>query len=254
MIDFELTATIPEQLGCLGLDWPTVAIMYEQLAYGDMGFAFTQFHTAFFGKSIQNWPEPKRNLILPKFLEDNTFLLATSHSEPHGMTEYFLPYDVPGKGIKTYAEKRGDDYVLNGTKQFCSNAVNAKVIFVTARTDRHGPITKSLSSFMVPTDTPGLTIGKPYEYMGARILPTSPLYLDNVRIPADYLLGPKPGMAYEIGLPHASLVLLLKSSILTGGFQALYEESLKYARDGGLPGWLRSIQRMSRRTLNSPGL
>ena len=225
------TATIPEELGGLGLDWPTIVIMYEQLAYGDLGFAFTQFHTAFFGKGIGNWPEHKRNFILPKFLEDDTFLLSTSHSEPHGMTEYFVPYDVPGGGIKTYAEKQGDEYVINGTKQFCSNAVNAKVIFVTARTDKEGPMTKSLSSFLMPVDTPGLTIGKPYEYMGARMLPTSPLYFEDARLPADYLLGPKPGVAYEMGLPHASLVLLLKSCILVGGFQALYEESLKYARE-----------------------
>jgi alkylation response protein AidB-like acyl-CoA dehydrogenase len=67
--------------------------------------------------------------------------------------------------------------------------------------------------------------------MGARLLPTSPIYLEDVRVPADYILGPKPGGAYEAGKPHATLVLLLKCTILLGAFQALYDEAVKYARE-----------------------
>ena len=91
------------------------------------------------------------------------------------MTEIVLPYE-PG-GFTTFAEKRGDTYVINGTKLYCSNAPLAKVIVMNARTDREGPLTKSWSQFILPVDTPGFIIGKVHDHMGMRMLMTADRYV-----------------------------------------------------------------------------
>jgi alkylation response protein AidB-like acyl-CoA dehydrogenase len=202
------TTTIPEELGGSGLDLKTIVIMWEELAWGDMGFAFSLYHTIFFGRGISHMPESLREELLPPFLKDDTFLLAYALSEPQGMTEVVLPYDGPDGGFKIFAEKQGDEYVVSGTKQYCSNAINAKIIVLNARTKKNAPLRESWSSFFMPVDTPGLTIGKPHDHMGARLLPTSELFLEDVRIPARYLIGGEENKGFEQNLVHDPVVLV----------------------------------------------
>jgi len=225
------TTTIPEELGGSGLDLKTIVIMWEELAWGDMGFAFSLYHTIFFGRGVSHMPESLREELLPPFLKDDTFLLAYALSEPQGMTEVVLPYDGPDGGFKIFAEKQGDEYVVSGTKQYCSNAINAKIIVLNARTKKNAPLRESWSSFFMPVDTPGLTIGKPHDHMGARLLPTSELFLEDVRIPARYLIGGEENKGFEQNLVHDPVVLLLKNTIVLGTSWALYEESVRYARE-----------------------
>ncbi|MDA8249873.1 MAG: acyl-CoA dehydrogenase family protein [Rhodospirillales bacterium] len=91
-------------------------------------------------------------------------------------------------GIRTRARRDGGDYRISGAKIWCTNAQHADVILVAARTgdsDRNGPV----NLFIVERDAPGLTIGRKEPKMGARGVPSSPLFLDDVRVPAANRLG-----------------------------------------------------------------
>ncbi len=99
-------------------------------------------------------------------------------------------------GIKTRARRDGTDYVINGSKIWCTNALFADFILVAARAgddDKPG----GLNLFIVETNTPGLTIGGKEPKMGGRGVPSSPLFLDNVRVPVENRLG-EEGLGFKI--------------------------------------------------------
>jgi acyl-CoA dehydrogenase len=221
------TTGVPKEYGGVGLDLLTQTIMWEELAWGDIGFAFSLYHTIFFGRAVPHMPKEIRDEFLPRFLEDDTFLLAYSLSEPRGMTEVVLAYEEGG--FDTFAEKKGDEYVINGNKLYCSNSTLASIITVSARTIRKGPLTKSWSRFLVPVGTPGLTIGKVHDHMGLRMLMTAELAFEDMHVPAKYLIG-EENKAYHDNLKEDPIVITLKNTNLLGGLRALYEESLNYAR------------------------
>jgi alkylation response protein AidB-like acyl-CoA dehydrogenase len=91
-------------------------------------------------------------------------------------------------GMKTTARRDGDEYVLDGSKTFITNAPYADVFLVYARV-RGGALDGGIQPFIVTRDTPGLTTGPPMRKMGMRGSPTGEVFLDGVRVPADRLLG-----------------------------------------------------------------
>src|SRR5690606_8600562 len=90
-------------------------------------------------------------------------------------------------GIKTRAEKTADGFVLNGAKIWCTNSDIADFILVAAKY-REGE-KDGISLFIVEKGTPGLQVGRKEEKMGARGVPSCPLFLDNVSVPAENMLG-----------------------------------------------------------------
>lgn len=99
-------------------------------------------------------------------------------------------------GIRTRARREGTDYVLNGAKIWCTNALYANFILVAARTNEDDE-PGGLNLFIVDTEAPGLTIGGKEPKMGARGVPSSPLFLDDVRVPMENRLG-QEGLGFKI--------------------------------------------------------
>jgi len=119
-----------------------------------------------------------------------------------GLTEPGSGSDALG-GMKTTARRDGDGFVLNGSKTFITNAPYADVFLILARLDDGAEgIDGSIESFIVERGTPGLTTGPPMKKMGMRGSPTGEIFLDEVRVPADQLLG---GGVSERGHVKASL-------------------------------------------------
>ena len=151
------TAAIPEKFGGEGADYPTLALILEELGAADQGFAtiirgcYTESP-----RLVGELNPEQRDEWLPKFLKDDTFLLGLARSEPDAGTDSHFLYDEPGASIQTYAVKHGDEYVINGTKHYISCGGVAKLYFLYARTDRKGPISTSLSCFLVPVRRSGL--------------------------------------------------------------------------------------------------
>jgi alkylation response protein AidB-like acyl-CoA dehydrogenase len=239
------TLAIPEKFGGGGADYITLAVVLEELGAADQGFAtiirgcYTESPRLLFELNKE-----QRDEFLPMFLEDDTYLMALARTEPSAGTDAHFLYDAPGASIQTYAEKRGDEYIVNGSKHFISNGGIAKLYFLYARTDKKGPISKSLSLFLLKDDTPGFSIGRFHNKLGRRLLANAELVFEDARIPAKYLVG-EEGKAWgtegEGGTPpprnpDGSLVPtppfgLLGAAATLGTIRAAYEETLAYTRD-----------------------
>jgi alkylation response protein AidB-like acyl-CoA dehydrogenase len=143
------------------------------------------------------------------------------------LTEPGAGSDVPN--LKTFAEKKGDRYILNGTKQWITNAGVADFYTVFALTDKSkGP--RGISCFIVEKGTKGLSFGKLEQKMGIRCSHTRQVILEDVEVPAENLVGLKPNM----GFIHAIKTLISSRPFIatmgTGLATGAYKEALKYAR------------------------
>ncbi|MCC6764142.1 MAG: acyl-CoA dehydrogenase family protein [Deltaproteobacteria bacterium] len=145
-----------------------------------------------------------------------------------GLTEPGSGSDALG-GMRTTARRDGDHFVLNGSKTFITNAPHADVLLILARLEGEGDGAGSIQSFLVERGTPGLTTGPAMKKMGMRGSPTGEIFLDDVRIPADQLLG---GGVRERGHVKASLANeRVGLAVLSYGImERCYEIARDYAR------------------------
>jgi alkylation response protein AidB-like acyl-CoA dehydrogenase len=184
---------VPEEFGGTPLDpkteVQTFAMISEEIARGDSGLA---------DKLVQIWkismllrniaPRHLQERWFPRIVEDPTFLLAHCLTEPRGASDRWLPYDVPEAMMHTRAVKKGDRWVINGRKQFITNGYDAKLYVVYATTTPGAGITKGTSSFLVPRDTPGLTVMRCNETMGGRFMNNGEIVFEDCAVPHDHCL------------------------------------------------------------------
>ncbi|MBM4782162.1 MAG: acyl-CoA dehydrogenase [Archangiaceae bacterium] len=145
---------------------------------------------------------------------------AFALSEPHAGSD-------PGAG-RTTAVKKGDRWVLNGTKQWITSGAHAGVIVVWARTSNDG--NKGLSCFIVEKGTPGLTAGKHEDKMGLRGSNTVPLMFENCEIPEENLLG-RLGDGFKLAMTALDGGRIGIASQAVGTARAAVEASVKYAKE-----------------------
>lgn len=131
-------------------------------------------------------------------------------------------------GLRTSARRDGDSYVLNGSKRYITNARQAQVFVVMARTADGTRDASGISAFIVPAGTPGLSCGPADHKMGQDGSATSEVFFDDVRIPAENLIGGKEGGGFKTamrGINHARLHVAVTC---VGQAQRLLEEALAY--------------------------
>src|SRR6478752_2086707 len=187
------TLGVPEEFGGVELDkateTQTFAIIAEEIARGDSGLS---------DKLVQIWkvsvllrnvaPRHLQERWFPRIVEDPSLLLAHCLTEPRGASDRWLPYVVPEAMMHTRAELKGDKWVINGRKQFITNGYDAKLFIVYATTTPGAGITRGTSSFLVPRDTPGLTVARCNETLGCRFMNNGELVFEDMRVPEDHLL------------------------------------------------------------------
>jgi len=240
--------SVPKRFGGEGADVLTLAIVGEQIAYGDLGVAvgFDQTWKIMTALTVL-CNEDQQNRWIPKIVEDPEYLLAVAATEPMAGSDNLLPYDARGSGMQMFAEKKGDKWILNGTKRYISNGGLAKMYYFLARTDRDGPLSTSLTGFLVPADAPGFTVPEIWDKMGQRAVQNGTLVLENVEIPDADRVG-------EVGtsLPALGRFLLGFGSNIQAGATVLgvaqraYDLSHQYAHErvqGGKPIIEHDIQR-----------
>ena len=137
----------------------------------------------------------------------------------------------PGSGsdaaaLKTRAVRDGDDYVLNGTKQFISGAGDNEIYVVMARTGEDGP--KGISTFVVEKDTPGLSFGTVENKMGWHMQSTRQVVFDDCRVPAENRLADE-GIGFRIAMAGLDGGRLNIAACSLGGAQAAFQKALAYA-------------------------
>ena len=133
--------------------------------------------------------EQKARFLKP-FLEDDTYLLGKGISEPSAGSDNRLPpAEDPKAGLRLRAERRGDEWILNGEKCFIANASVGKLFFIDARTDPDAPLRQGTTMFLVPRDTPGFRIGKVFNKSGWRFYQNGEMIFENARVPHANVVG-----------------------------------------------------------------
>jgi acyl-CoA dehydrogenase len=141
-------------------------------------------------------------------------------------------------GLRTRARRDGDEYVINGTKRYITNAELSDLFVVFARTDPDAKGTRGISVFLVEKDTPGLSLGPHDAKMGQRGAWTSELYFDDMRVPADSLIGGAEEVGFRAAMQSLAKGRLTIGAVCVGLAERIIEEATFHAansRQGGRP-------------------
>jgi acyl-CoA dehydrogenase len=133
--------------------------------------------------------------------------------------------------LRTRAKRDGDSYILNGTKRFITNAPEAGLFTVMARTNPEIRGAGGISAFIVEAGTQGLSLGKLDKKMGHKGAHTCDVIMENCRIPAANLIGGKEGIGFKTAMKVLDKGRLHIAAIAVGAAERLIEESLRYAMD-----------------------
>jgi acyl-CoA dehydrogenase len=212
---------VPEEYGGLGLGTFDGVLIGEELAWGCSGMAVSIVVNGLGAAPllIAGTEEQKRQWVAP--LLDEPILCA------FGLTEPDAGSDVAR--MKSTAERRGDEYVLNGSKMFISNAGHAAWTVVFAVTDKSKGH-RGLSAFVVPMDAEGVAIEKHLDKMGQRATDTSAFALNEVVVPAANRLGSE-GDGFKIAMQTLDFTRPGTAAGAVGVAQAAYEYSVEYAKE-----------------------
>jgi len=178
-----LGLNITEQYGGAGVDSVSAAITIEELGWGcgSTALAIAAHNGLGTTPIVLFGSEELKKKWLPFVASGKNKLGALALTEPGAGS------DLQG-GVVTKAVKDGNEWIINGTKMWCTNASIAEYIITLVRTDPKGG-SRSLSQILVPTDTPGLTIGPAEKKMGLHGSPTHAVTYENVRVPLENLIG-----------------------------------------------------------------
>jgi acyl-CoA dehydrogenase len=132
--------------------------------------------------------------------------------------------------VRTKAERDGDAYVLNGAKRYITNANRASLFTVMARTDQSVRGGSGVSAFLVPSDSPGVSIGRPEKKMGQQGAHICDVNFDNVRVLVENRLGDE-GQGFRVAMQVLDRGRLHISSVCVGVAERLIEESVRYAAE-----------------------
>ena len=213
---------VPGQYGGAGLDYVALALVLEEIAAGDGGTSTII--------SVNNCPvcsiammyaneEQKARFLRP--LAQGEMLGAFALTEPHTGSD--------AAALRTTAVRDGNEYVINGTKQFITSGKHGDVAIVMAVTDKAAG-KKGISAFWVPTNTPGYTVAGIEHKMGQHSSDTAQIVFENCRVPAENLIG-EEGMGYKIALSGLEGGRIGIASQSVGMARAAYEAALAYAKE-----------------------
>ncbi|MFD2676855.1 isobutyryl-CoA dehydrogenase [Camelimonas lactis] len=211
---------IREDVGGSGLTRLDSALIFEAMATGCPAVAaFISIHNMA-SWMIDTWgSESQRTQWLPK-------LTTMEWMASYCLTEAGAGSDAAA--LSTKAVRDGDDYVLNGAKQFISGAGDTDVYVVMVRTGAEGA--KGVSTLVIPKDTPGLSFGANERKMGWNAQPTRQVIFDNARVPVANRLGDE-GDGFKIAMAGLDGGRLNIAACSLGGAQAALEKSLAYMNE-----------------------
>src|SRR3989441_1475867 len=175
------TMAVPREWGGHGTDFVTQALVMTELARADSAISKTFSQCWKWSHLIAaSCSDEQKARFLKPFLADDTFLLGKGISEPSAGSDNRLPPagDVKA-GLKLKAERQGDEWLLNGEKCFIANASVGKLFFIDARTNPNAPVKEGTTMFLVPSDTPGLRIGKVFNKSGWRVFPNGEMIFED---------------------------------------------------------------------------
>ncbi|MHB8634121.1 MAG: acyl-CoA dehydrogenase family protein [Thermoplasmatota archaeon] len=218
-----LGITVPERYGGPGADYITFALVAEELARVDAS------HSVIFGAnaSLSVGPlmgygtEEQKERYLPK-LATGAWLGCYALTEPESGSD--------AGSLQTTARREGDEYVVDGNKQFITNGAVADVCILFARTDAKNRDAKGVSAFVVDTKSPGFVVGKNEEKLGLNASATNQLHFEGLRVPAENRLGGE-GDGFKIAMSTLDTGRIMAAAGSTGIARAALEDSVAYAKE-----------------------
>ncbi len=213
---------VPEQYGGAGMDYLSLSLVIEEIAAGDGGTSTVV--------SVNNCPVCSIAMMYASEAQKQQWLVPLAKGDMLGafcLTEPHAGSDAAD--LKTTAKREGDEYVLNGVKQFITSGKHADVAIVMAVTDKAAG-KKGISAFWVPTNTPGYVVACLEHKMGQHSSDTAQIIFENCRIPAENLIG-QEGMGYKIALSGLEGGRIGIASQSVGMARAAFEAALSYAKD-----------------------
>ncbi len=224
------TLAISPEYGGLGVDSVSLCLAVEELSYADLGIAVVFAQTWKISRSLERAAnKEQKEKFLRAFVNDPEMVVSIGGTEPTGGSDIWIPYNHPDAGIRTKATLEKDEWVLNGGKIFISNAAESKLYLILARTDLSKPPYEGTSLFIVPRDTPGLSIGEIYDKIGERRANNAEIILSDARIPKENLLG-KLNNAYSQVMPFFGESNALAGATPLGTARRAFDTAYEYAK------------------------
>ena len=216
-------ATIPEAYGGLGFDFGTYVQIVEELARGWMSLSgIVNTHILVSYMIAAHGTEEQRQRFLPVMAEGN-LRGGLCISEANAGSDV--------QAITMTAVRNGANYLLNGSKLWVTNGVNASIFAVLARTDTSAhPPYKGMSVFLVEKGTPGFTSGRIFDKLGYKGVDTAELLFENVPVPAMNLLGGIEGQGFKHAMSGLEVGRINVAARAIGIAQAAFNDAIKYAQ------------------------
>ena len=216
--------TIPPAFGGLGLNTEEEV----QIAF-ELGWTSPAFRSAFgtnvgIGSQgiVLDGTDAQREYYLPRFASGE-ITSSFALTEPDSGSD--------AGALRTTARRDGDDYVIDGTKRFITNAPRAGLFTLMARTNPDEKGARGVSAFLVEAPRPGLSIGKPDRKMGQHGSLTADVIFDNCRVPASALLGGVEGQGFKTAMKVLDRGRLHIAAVASGIAERLIHDSTHYAME-----------------------
>ncbi|QQN75542.1 acyl-CoA dehydrogenase family protein [Croceicoccus sp. YJ47] len=215
---------VPEEYGGLGLTMEEEVLVAFEIAKTSPAFRSLIGTNNGIGSQglIVDGTEEQKNYYLPK-LASGELIASFALTEPGSGSD--------AASLRTSAVRDGDFYVLNGTKRFITNAPEAGIYTVMARTNPDIKGAAGISAFIVEKGTPGLSLGKRDHKMGQKGAHTCDVMFDNCRVPAANIIGDKEGVGFKTAMKVLDKGRLHIAAICVGAAERMLEDALRYAME-----------------------
>lgn len=216
--------TVPEEYGGLGFNAVTEAIILEKMGEVDAGFAFA------FASGYAQWPNILKTHMSDEAKQEWIDKVLAGAIGAFCLTESGAGSDPAAMRTSAVYDETKDEWVINGTKCFCSGGPNADYYVVMAWTDKTQRPSRGITAFFVERDREGLSIGSKENKMGLHLSETSDVIFNDVRVPADHVIG-------DVNRGFGAALNTLKSTSaicnccpVLGSAQAALDTATEYAK------------------------
>ncbi len=216
--------SIPEEYGGLGLTTEEEARVVFELGQTSPAFRSTFGTNVGIGSQglVMDGTEKQKNKYLPK-LASGEMISCFALTEPEAGSD--------AGSLTTSARRKGDGYVLNGTKRYITNSPQAGLFTVFARTNPQEPGARGVSAFLIEAGTPGLTVSKAERKMGQHGAHIADVILDDCQVPAGALLSDTENQGFKTAMKVLDRGRLHISALCVGIAERLIRDSLAYAME-----------------------
>ncbi|HNJ47052.1 MAG TPA: acyl-CoA dehydrogenase family protein [Novosphingobium sp.] len=216
--------TMPEEYGGAGMNITQYARTIHALSYAAPAFrSLISINIGMVCSALKNGgTDAQKAEWLPR--------LAAGEIACFGLTEPGSGSD--SAGMQTTAVKSGNGWVLNGTKRYITNSPHARLALIMARTTKENlPKNAHVSAFLVPTDTPGVAIGKSDRKMGQSGAHIADVIMEDVRLPADALLGLEEGKGFGFAMQSLDNGRISVGAMATAMARRALDSAIRYANE-----------------------